>query len=80
MLSATSEELHSSHYHKKMPELYHFTFDSLDCNSQLIFGENIIILAEGAQHGNPLSRLQFCESIQPTLTKRHELHWGLLSK
>ena len=33
---------------EKMPELYRFTYDSLDCNPQLIFGENIIISAEGS--------------------------------
>ena len=52
-----------------MPELYRFTCDSLDCNPQLIFCENIIILAEGSQQGDPLSGLQFCASIQPTLTE-----------
>ena len=31
---------------EKMPELYRFTCDSLDCNPQLIFGENIIISVE----------------------------------
>ena len=53
-----------------MPELYRFTCDSLDCNPQLIYGENIIISAEGSQQGDPLSILQFCESIQSTLTER----------
>ena len=55
---------------EKMPELYRFTCDFLDCNPQLIFGENIIISAKGSQQGDPLSGLQFCESIQPTLTDR----------
>ena len=53
-----------------MPELYRFTCDSLDCNPQLIFGENIIISAEGSQQGDPLSGLQFCEPIQSTPTER----------
>ena len=53
-----------------MPELYRFTCASLDCNPQLIFGENIIISAEDSQQGDPLSGLQLCESIQPILTKR----------
>ena len=53
-----------------MLELYRFTCDSLDCYPQLIFVENIIISAEGSQQGDPLSGLQFCESIQPTLTER----------
>ena len=42
---------------EKMPELYRFTCDSLDCNPQLIFDENIIISAEGSQQGDPLSGL-----------------------
>ena len=45
---------------EKMPELYRFSCDSLDCNPQLIFGENIIISAKGLQQGDPLSGLQFC--------------------
>ena len=52
-----------------MPELYRFTCDSLDYNPQLIFGENIIISAEGSQQGDPLIELQFCESIRSTLTE-----------
>ena len=41
----------------------------------------IIISAEVSQQGDPLSGLQFCESIQPTLTERerHKQHWGLLT-
>ena len=53
-----------------MPELYCVTCDSLDCNPQLIFDEKINISAEGCQQGDPLSGVQFCESIQPTLTER----------
>ena len=55
---------------EKMPDLYRFTCDALHCNPQLIFGENIIISAEGSQQGDPLSGLQFCESIKSTLTER----------
>ena len=55
---------------EKMPELCCFTCDSLGCNPQLIIGENIIISAEGLQQGDPLSELQFCESIQSMLTER----------
>ena len=53
-----------------MPELYCFTCDSFDCNPQSVFDENIIISAEGSQLGDLLSGLQFCESVQPTLTER----------
>ena len=53
-----------------MPALYCFTCDSSNCNPPLIFGENIIISVEGSQQGDSLSGLQFCESVQPTLTER----------
>ena len=51
----------------KMPELYRFVKDSLDCNPMLIYGDDIIISAEGSQQGDPFNGLEFCESIQPTL-------------
>ena len=50
-----------------MQELYRFVKDSLDCNPMLIYGDDIIISAEGSQQGDPLNELGFCESIQPTL-------------
>ena len=43
-----------------MPELYRFVKDSLVCNPMLIS-------AEGSQQGHPLSGLEFCESVHPTL-------------
>ena len=33
----------------------------------LIYGDDIIISAEVSQQGDPLSGLEFCESIQPSL-------------
>ena len=50
-----------------MPDLYRFVKDSLYCNPMLIYGKDIIISVEGFQQGDPLSGLEFCESIQPTL-------------
>ena len=51
----------------RMLELYRFVKDSLDCNPMLIYDHDIIISAQGSQQGDPLSGLDFCESIQPTL-------------
>ena len=51
----------------KMPELYRLVKDSLNCNPMLIYGDDIIISAEGSQKGDPLSGLKFRQSIQPTL-------------
>ena len=51
----------------KMPELYRFVKDSLEFNPMLIYGNDIIISAQGSQQGDPLSGLEFCESIQPTI-------------
>ena len=68
---------------EKMQELYRFICDSLDCNLQLIFGENIIISAEGSQQGDPLSGLKFCASIQLTLIERQSGSnnmWGFVDE
>ena len=54
----------------KMPELYRFVQDSLDCNLKLIYGDNAIISVEGSQQGDSLSGLEFCESVQPILLER----------
>ena len=51
-------------------ELYRFVHHSLDCNPQLIYGDNVIISAEDSQQGDHLSGLKFCESVQPILLER----------
>ena len=51
----------------KMLGLYQFVKNSLDCNPMLIYGDDIIISAEGTQQDDPLSGLEFCEFIQPTV-------------
>ena len=62
----------------KIPKLYRFVHDSLDCNpklvskliSTLVYGDNVIISAEGSQQGDHLSRLELCESVQPIQLER----------
>ena len=51
----------------RMPKLYQIVKESLDCNPMLIYGDDIIISAEGSQHGDPLTGLESCEFIQLTL-------------
>lgn len=52
---------------EKTPEIYRFIHASLTCNSKLTYGNETIISAEGAQQGDPLGSLEFCEAIHPTL-------------
>ena len=54
-----------------MPELYPFTHSSLACACcpKLTYGTYIIESAEGSQQGDPLSGLQFCEMVHPTLSE-----------
>ena len=53
----------------KMPDLYRFVRSSLACSSKLIYGTCIIESAEGSQQGDPLSGLEFCETVHPTLSE-----------
>ena len=52
-----------------MPELYRFVHSSLACSTRLINGTYIIESAEGSQRGDPLSGLEFCETVHPTLSE-----------
>ena len=56
---------------EKIPKLYRFVYDSLERSTYLTYGDDMVISAEGSQQGDPLSELDFCESIQPTLLE-HE--------
>ena len=51
-----------------MPELDPFTHSSLACCLKPTSGTYIIESAEGSQQGDPLSGLQFCETVHPTLS------------
>ena len=53
----------------KMPELYRFTHASLACSPKLIYNTYTIESAEGSQQGDPLSGLEFCEAVYPTLSE-----------
>ena len=52
-----------------MPELYRFTHASLACSPKLIYNTYTIESAEGSQQGDPLSGLEFCEAVHPTLSE-----------
>ena len=51
----------------KTPELYRFVHASLACNPTLTYGTEIIKAKEGSQQGDPLSSLEYCDAVQPTL-------------
>lgn len=51
----------------KIPELYRFIHSTLASESILTFGNDTVISAEGAQQGDPLGSLEFCEAIQAIL-------------
>ena len=53
----------------KMPELHRFVHSSLACSPKLIYGTYIIESAKGSQQGDPLSGLEFCETVHPTLSE-----------
>ena len=53
----------------KMPELYRFTQASLACSSKVIYNTYTIESTEESHQGNPLSALDFCEAVHPTLSE-----------
>ena len=53
----------------KMPELYRFVHSWLACSPKLIYGTCIIESVEGSQQGDPLSGLEFCKTVHPTLSE-----------
>jgi len=52
---------------EKFPELYKFVYASHVCDSKLTFGTCTVLSCEGSQQGDPLSGLEFCETVQPIL-------------
>ena len=57
----------------KMPELYRFVKDSLDCNLMLIYGDDIIISAEGSRKAIHSADLNFASpSSQPSSRRKFE--------
>ena len=54
---------------RNTPELYRFTLATYECDPTLVYGSHTIPSREGPQQGDPLSSLEFCESIQPILNE-----------
>ena len=52
----------------KIPELYCFVYASCSSNPILTFRSRVILSKEGFQQGNPLSSLDFCDTIHPILS------------
>ena len=50
-----------------IPELYKFVLPSHSCEAKLVFVEHIVLSHEGSQQGDPLSAVEFCDAIDPTL-------------
>ena len=54
---------------RNTPELYRFTLATYECDPTLVYGSHTIPSREGPQQSDPLSSLEFCESIQPILNE-----------
>jgi len=52
-----------------IPEIYRLVYSAFSCEPVLTFGSHEILSREGAQQGDPLGSLEFCESIHPLLLK-----------
>jgi len=50
------------------PEIYRLIHAAYSCEPILVYGEFQIRSREGAQQGDPLGSLEFCEAIHPLLT------------
>jgi len=53
------------------PEIYRLVHSAYSCKPILSFGEHEILSREGAQQGDPLGSLEFCEAIHPLLMSLH---------
>ena len=55
---------------QNMPELYKFVWHLIHAKLKLMFGKHIVQSREGFQQGEtPLSAVEFCDAIHPTLQK-----------
>jgi len=69
--------LHS--VHSRIPELYAFCHSAYSQPSLLFFGPYIVSSQEGAQQGDPIGPLLFCNTVQPLLSSlQAELNVGYL--
>ena len=50
-----------------IPEIYHLVHAAYSCESILVYGNHLLRSKEGAQQGDPLGSLEFCEAIHPLL-------------
>jgi len=53
------------------PEIYRLVHSAYSCEPIVSFGEHEILSREGAQQGDPLGSLEFCEAIHPLLMSLH---------
>jgi len=51
------------------PEIYRLVHSAYSCEPILSFGDYEILSREGAQQGDPLGSLVFCEAVQPLLER-----------
>ena len=51
-----------------MPEIYRLIHAAYSCEPILVYGDHQLRSREGAQQGDPLGSLEFCEAIHPLLT------------
>jgi len=52
-----------------IPEIYRLVYSAYLCEPVLSFGGHEVLSSEGAQQGDPLGSLQFCEGMHSLLTK-----------
>ena len=58
----------STTVHNRIPELYAFCRSAYSQTSCLFFGPYIVSSEEGAQQGDPIGPLVFCNTIHPVLS------------
>jgi len=51
-----------------MPDIYRLVHAAYSCEPILVYGEHELRSSEGAQQGDSLRSLEFCEAIHPLLT------------
>jgi len=51
----------------KTPEIYRLVHAAYSCEPILVYGDHLLRSMEGAQQGDPLGSLEFCEAIHPLL-------------
>ena len=59
------------HQQSNIPEIYRLVYSAFSCEPVLTLGNHEILSREGAQQGDPLGSLEFCEAIHPLLLKLH---------